>query len=530
MPSLIQRAKAAIHGFRNGIRAFDGARIGRTTADWMTSATSADAEIRASLRLLIDRSRDLERNNDYQRGFLLAAQRNINGSHKYDFRSDAGEWITKRTKDGKSVADWQPDQMAKRLIEDAWVDWGKKRNCTTTQRHSWRNVRRLSVRAAIRDGNVLIRKIRGKAAKNKYGFRLQLWEVDHLDLARFSLRGRNQNEIRFGIEFDHDDAPVAYWLRARHPGDYMGGGGAGDGYQSVRIPAEEIYFFALPDRAEQSVGVPWIVSAITRLRQLGAFEEAAVIAARVGATQSGFFKKTPGPGGGVGSWDGEKDSSGGAVIDAAPASFTELPEGWSLDPFTPHYPNIATGDFRKAMLRGVCASLGVSYTTLGNDLESVNFSSARIGLFDEREGWKELQLYFSEELWEEIFADWLEQAILSGAIALPIAKFAKFNRPVFKARRWSMLDPVKETAAAKQQIALRITSRRQIIEDQGGDVDEVFHDNLEDEQLADGMNLSLTPPDPEPESFGNTDIQPAKPGNGKTKPGSGDEDEDDEES
>lgn len=483
-------------------RAFDGARVGRTTADWFTSATSADAEIRSGLRRLVDRSRDLERNSDYQRGFLFAAQRNINGSHRYDLRSDAGDWITKRTAGGQSTTDWQPDLLAKRMIEEAWADWGKKRNCTTTKRYSWRNVRRLSVRAAIRDGNVLIRKIRGPAAKNKYGFRLQLWEVDHLALELFSLRSRTQNEIRFGIEFDDDDAPVAYWLRARHPGDYLGAGSGGDGFRAVRIPADEIYHFCLPDRAEQSVGVPWIISAITRLRQLGAFEEAAVIAARVGAMQSGFFKKTPGAGGGVGSWAGETDSAGRAEMTVEPATFRELPEGWSLDQWTPHYPNIETGDFRKAMLRGVCASLGVSYTTLGNDLESVNFSSARIGLFDEREGWKELQLFFSEELWEEIFADWLEQAILAGALNLPMGKFAKFNRPVFKARRWAFIDPLKEITAAEKSIALRTTSRRQIIEDQGGDVDEVFHDNKEDEDLADSIGLDLAPPPLNASGFG----------------------------
>jgi lambda family phage portal protein len=493
MPSLFQRAQAAIFAFRNGLRAYDGARGGRTTSDWITSATSADAEIRRDLRKLIDRSRDLERNNDYQRGFLLSAQRNINGSHRYDMRSDAGEWISKRAPDGQTAPTWQPDLLAKRLIEDAWSDWGKKANCTTTKRLTWRSVRRLSVRAAIRDGNVIIRKVRGPAARNKYGFRLQLWEVDHLDLELFSLRGKGRNEIRFGIEFDEDQAPVAYWMKARHPGDYLGSGGVGD-FKSIRVPAEEIYFFNLPDRAEQSVGVPWIVSAITRLRQLGAFEEAAVIAARVGASQSGFFKKMPGPGGGVGSWTGEADSDGRAVMDAAPASFTELPEGWSLDAWNPNYPNIETGDFRKAMLRGVCASLGVSYTTLGNDLEAVNFSSARIGLFDEREGWKELQAYFSEELWEEIFADWLEQAILAGALNLPLSKFAKFNRPVFKARRWAMIDPVKEMNSLQTALQLRVQSRRGFIEEQGGDVEEVFHDYKDDEALAEVVGLELPEP------------------------------------
>jgi hypothetical protein len=111
-----------------------------------------------------------------------------------------------------------------------------------------------------------------------------------------------------------------------------------------------------------------------------------------------------------------------------------------------------------------------------------------------------------------VFADWLESALVAGAINLPLGKFAKFNRPVFKARRWPFIDPLKEMKAAADGIALRLTSRRQVIEEGGGDVDEVFHDNKADEVLAAEMDLSLTPADPQPETMGNpTKGRPASP-------------------
>jgi lambda family phage portal protein len=179
------------------------------------------------------------------------------------------------------------------------------------------------------------------------------------------------------------------------------------------------------------------------------------------------------------------------VMDAAPGTFTELPEGWDLAAWNPEYPNVETSEFRKAMLRGIATSLGTSYTTLGNDLESVNYSSARVGLLDERETWKMHQEFFAENLYEPVFTDWLEAAIQSGAINLPMSKFAKFNRPKFKGRRWAWVDPVKEVDAAKTAIALRLSSRRQIVDEAGGDIEEVFHDNVADEQLADTLGLSL---------------------------------------
>ena len=489
---ILKRARAAISAFfggKTGRRGYDATQGGRLYADWFAQATSSDAEIRNSIRKLIDRSRDLERNNDYQRGFLLACERNVLGAIRADLRMDAGEYVFAK---GKPPV-WTPDRVANSAIELAWTEWSKKGTCTVCGKYSWRDVKRLAVRSTPRDGNFLARKIRGAEARNRFGFALQLWEIDCLDLQKFELL-KGGNEIRFGIEMDSYRRPVAYWLFSRSAGDIMGQSPG----VSRRFPAEDIYHLFVSERVDQSLGVPWVVSAITRLRQLGAFEEAATIAARLGATKAGFLKQTPGPNGEMGEFTGGVSASGNPIMEATPGSFEALPQGWSLDSWNPEYPNIETGDFRKAMLRGVGTSLGMSYNTLGNDLESVNFSSARVGLFEEREMWKGLQSWYSETFWEPVFADWLEQSILNAAVALPLGKFAKFNRPVFKARRWPFIDPLKEVSAAKEAIALRLSSRQQFIEESGGDRDDVFHDNLSDEQFAEEIGLSLAPEDPLP--------------------------------
>lgn len=519
--SLWTRAKKAFRVLRSpeqASRGFSGAQGGRLFSDWFASATSADAEIRNSFRKLLDRSRDLERNNDYQRAFLQSCERNVNGSAKFDLRMDCGEY---KFTSGKPP-EWMPDKLADSLIENAWTEWGKKGTCTVCGRYSWRDVKRLLVRSVPRDGNFIARKIRGPRARNRFNFSLQIWEIDHLDVLKFETRP-DGSCIRFGIEYNPDRRPVAYWLMTGHPGDTSGS--SYNGLRSERFAAEEVYHVFMSDRVEQSIGYPWIVSAITRLRQLGMFEEAAVVAARVGASKMGFLKQTVGPNGEVAEWDGEVNGNGNPVIDGSPGTFEGLPAGWEVDGnWNPAYPNIETGDFRKAMLRGVSAALGVSYNTLGNDLESVNFSSARVGLFEEREMWKMLQVFYSEGFLEPVFADWLEASLVAGAINLPLGKFAKFNRPVFKARRWPFIDPLKEIKAAADGIALRLTSRRQVIEEGGGDVDEVFHDNKADEVLAADMDLSLTPPDPQQQSFGGASKPPPSPPEKEED----DEDEDEE--
>lgn len=478
-------------------RGYAAAAGGRALADWYAHATSSDAELRANIRRLIDRSRDLERNNDYQRGFLLACERNVVGSGRYDLRMDCGEYLKGQAKG--EPPKWAPDKQASTLIETQWKKWGKKGTCTVCGKYSWKGLKKQIVRAVVRDGNFIAQKIYGPKSKNVFGFALRIMEIDCLDLTRFDVL-RNGNEVKFGVETDPDGRPVAYYIKTRHPGDWNGAGTVSP--DVVRVNAAEIMHVMVIERTGQTIGVPWIVSAITRLRQLGMFEEAATIAARVGACKVAWLKKSPGANGEIGEWTGPTNSDGRASISAAPGQVEELPEGWDLADWSPEYPNISTGDFRKAMLRGVATSIGMSYTTIGNDLESVNFASSRVGLFEEREGWKMIQEFVTEDAYEPIFSSWLEFAILSSQVALPLAKIDNFDRPVFKARRWAMVDPAREADALKRFLALRVTSRRKWIEEQGGDVEDVFDDNKQDEDLAESMDLSLAPADPEPETFG----------------------------
>ena len=60
-------------------RAYQGARVNRLTADWVTSGTSADSEIRASFKALRNRARQLVRDNDYARQAVRAIQNNVIG-------------------------------------------------------------------------------------------------------------------------------------------------------------------------------------------------------------------------------------------------------------------------------------------------------------------------------------------------------------------------------------------------------------------------------------------------------------------
>ena len=155
----------------------------------------------------------------------------------------------------------------------------------------------------------------------------------------------------------------------------------------------------------------------------------------------------------------------------------------------PDHPTGNYAGFVKSCLRGIAAGLGISYHTLSQDLESVNYSSIRASLMDEREFYKATQRWFIDTVVQPIFDGWLETNILNGTINLPASKLGKFNAPDWKPRRWGWVDPEKDVNAQIKAVDNHFKSRRQVIAESGGDIEDVLRDIKRDEELAESVGL-----------------------------------------
>ncbi len=257
-------------------RQFDAAKTNRLNADWITSPTSADAELQGNIALIRERARDLERNDNFVEKYLFELENNIVGSG-IKLRCEP------RNSDGKS------DTLAKQAIEWAWYNQGKMENYTVTGQETEQTADRLAIRSIARDGEVLVRIIRG--APNKYNFAIQLLEPDHLDTT-FHGKAPNGNEIRMGVEINEWKMPIAYWINTDHPGDYYTTMQTA-GQRRTRIPADEMLMPFRSNRVGQTRGVSWLVTAMSHLKMLGGYEEAELVAARTAAAKMGFFIPTP---------------------------------------------------------------------------------------------------------------------------------------------------------------------------------------------------------------------------------------------
>lgn len=444
-------------------RSFEVGSTDRLVHSWTRTDLTVNQSLLKDLRLMRARSRDFFRNNEFGRKFAFMVRQNVVGPAGFTLKVDC------RRPDGS------PDEDDSRTVREAYRRWGKIGQFDVTGRLSETQFDALAITMIARDGEVLIRKVEG-ADRGIHGCQLQLLPGHVLDeeLNRELAGGRR---IRMGVEFDAWMKPVAFWLRRDSKTSDIHGHWS---QRYDRVPAEEIVHLFVAEEIDQWRGAPWAYSALRRARQLDQYDEAALVAANVGAGKMGFFQqKDPEAGTPIrvdDDDDGEAADDQDFITESAPGQFDVIPDGYELTEWDPDYPHANYDPFVKAISRTIATGCLVSYHGLTGDLTQVNFSSIRSGTLDEREMWKQLQGWYIETLKVPVFEWWLARAMLfdHDLRRLPYTRFEKFNAPVFFGRRWDWVDPKSDVTADREAVALGIKSRAQIIRERGRDPDEVW--------------------------------------------------------
>jgi lambda family phage portal protein len=280
--------------------------------------------------------------------------------------------------------------------------------------------------------------------------------------------------------------PVAYYVKTRHPDDYQTGAAAP--VREQRIPAERMIHAFRQDRIGQTRGTPWTTTAMTRLKMLGGYEESELVAARISASKMGFFTSEAGD-----DYQGNGEDGDGTIrMELQPGTFEQLPAGVEFKPFDPQHPSTAFRDFEKAMLRGIASGLGVSYTSLANDLEAVSYSSIRQGLLEERDFWRTVQFWMIEHFCQPVYERWLRQALDAGVLNLPAAKYFKFRSTQWVPRGWQWVDPRNEAEAQITAINAGLMTRTQALAERGLDIEDVLRERQAEDEMIAEFDINLT--------------------------------------
>lgn len=467
----VERERATKAKANEGARMYAGAQVNRLTSDWTALNTSADSEILTSLRLLRARSRQLVRDNETAKNAVRIIQNNVVGAGigLQAMVASAGGKLQARIND---------------QIESAWGDWADKRYCHTAGLLGFADIERVAMGQIVEAGEVLIRKVRLPFGGGSIPFALEVIEADRLMDTFQTAQAPNGNTIRMGVEVDSWGRPVAYWLYPTHPGDYQFRTFVPSKF--IRVPAEEMIHLYVIDRWPQTRGVPWFHATLRRLNDMAGYGEAEIVAARASANIVGFIK-SPEP------QHGDDVAYSERIVDTEPGTFKQLMPGEDFVGFNPSRPNAALEPFMRYMLRSVAAGIGVSYESLSRDYSQSNYSSSRLALLDDRSLYRILQGWLIRNLRQEIHREWLDAAVLAGAIKTPdfYTNQKKYQAVRFKPRGWSWIDPTREVLAYKAGVRSGFMTVSDVIADTAGgmDAEDVFKARRQELDLMAQLDL-----------------------------------------
>lgn len=464
------RANAPVTAKRN----YKAAKISRLNSGWVTDSSSANWVLRNDLRILRARAREMARNSSHFKKFLQMARTNIIGANGLQLQGRA------------RLADGTLNGPVNRRVEEAFWDWAHRETCTASGRLEWAEVQRLFVTHLVRDGEALLRHVEDR--KNPFGYSVCVIDPAYLD-ETYTEMTTTGNRVIMSVEIDAKNRPVAYYLTTP----------ASDllfvdrsKRERMRVPANEIeHAFLTYDDEAQCRGVTWFHAAMPDAKNLGGYNEGVITSARATAMSMGFFEREADEN----EFEGYEDDNGNEQpleIDIAPVTFNELPAGYKLQQFDPKQPTQNHAAFVNTILRDVATGLGVNFFSLTGDLSAVNYSSARVGLGEERDLWRELQSFVASRLCRPVYHEWLRLAVLRGALNLTSEEYHEARNPIWRGRGWRYVDPQKEISAAVTGLQNNLTTLTDVLAEQGVDIQEHFETLKREREMAMEYGITLT--------------------------------------
>lgn len=452
--------------------AYEGATSDRFTDDWLTFGTGPNS-LNHNLGLLRERSRDLVRNYDLVNGMVQTICNNIVGT---GFKFQAKVMMQKRNRF---------DEDLNREIEEAFEEWSKPERCDVAGALSLEDMEYLLWRSMIEAGQVFVRLLYFPFGDSPIPFALQVLEVDQLAEDYTVPAKAGENAIINGIEVDAWGRKIAYYFYKGHPYDFTANWlGKRD---MDRIPASEIIDLYKILRPGQLHGVPWIHCSLITLQHARKYITQEVLAARIQNAVAMFIERPEGDS------PLTEEEAADELEEILPGAIDYLEPGEKPHAFVPTRPNSDAVGFMTHLNRSIAAGQGLSSESFTRDLSGTNYSSARVGLLEERKNYKVWQHWCRETLLRRIYGEWLRMAVLSGEIKIPNFEMDKrrYLKHAWIGPGWDWVDPEKDAKAAMLELIAGLTTRADILGEKGKDIEEVMQQLALEKELAESLGLEF---------------------------------------
>lgn len=432
-------------------RKYEGASYGRHTQNWYAPSTSANLEINQALNILRSRSRDLVRNNEHASNIVRVIPNNVVGTGILPNHV--------KVSGGASIKN----------IKAAWDDWAGKTVCDFDERLTFYGIQHLVMKAIVESGEALIIRIRSKS-NYKIPLRLQVLEGDFIDTTKYSAQqpATDGSYALYGVEFNADGSRKGYWIYDHHPSEWH--------TTSRFVKAEDVIHLYEIERPGQYRGVPFSKSSMLRINNLGDYEFAEQVRAKVAATFTAFV---------TGAENGSGDTTD-LFSTMEPNTIMRLAPGeevtFSSPPLTQNYT-----EFTKRQLQAIAAGNGVTYEAMTNDYSNVNFSSGRMGWIEFSRNVQHWQWnVLIPHLCDRVYQWFVDAAKLAGVIPVTTEMTATWTAP-----RREMIDPGKETSAKIDAIDGGLKSLSETLREDGYNPDEVFEEIAAEQKKLKELGITL---------------------------------------
>jgi lambda family phage portal protein len=331
----------------------------------------------------------------------------------------------------------------------------------------------LAARALVRDGESFLRTVWTADGE----FRVLVLPADQIDPTLTRDLG-NGARIIAGIEFDADERVTAYHVLPDAPGTPFGMIGA-----AVRVPARDMLHVFDPLVPGQVRGLSWLAPILLKLADYDASSDAMLMSLKVQSMMTAFIKSVDGTATG---FEGTSDN-GNVNVSLEPGMTRILPPGTEVTFSQPGQGLSQAVEFLKAQLREIAAGAGLTYEQVSADLSDTNYSSARVGLLQQRRRAEMLQRTVIEaRLLRPLWRRWIDGKALAGEIPADEATLALFRDVKFVAPGWQWIDPLKEVNGDVAAIAAGLKSRAEVVASRGRDIEELDEEIAADARTAQG--------------------------------------------
>jgi lambda family phage portal protein len=452
---VIDRLRTAWRAFRG----YAAAQDVRTSAQWAPSGGSATTEVGAAAATVARRARDAVRNDPYATRIVDLWTGNA-----------VGAGITTR---------W-PDKAH----ADAWRRWADSTACDAEGRLDLYGLQALAMRAVVESGECFVRLLLAPPTPaNPIGLRLQVLECDHLDTARNGMIAGTPT-IQ-GIALGEAGEPTGYWLHRIHPGaSWLLPGATWLG--SERIPATDVLHIYRKRRPGQLRDVSWLAPVLLRLRDLGDYEAALLMKAKIEAclaavvTEEGEEALTGAAAGLL------KDAQGRTVESFEPGMILYRRGMGSVEVVNPSGGG-SHAAFAKRALEAAAVGAGLTYDQVSGDLTQANYSSLRAGKIEFRRLCEQVQYgMLIPMLVRPIAERFHAQGALLGVWGADVPADVSHVPPAHE-----MIDPLKDTTALIAQVRAGFVPQPEAAGAFGYDFRQAVEMIREANALLDDAGLSL---------------------------------------